>query len=613
MISPLNNIIKSSTTAKAILERRERMSNALLLFRPTLKQELFFRAMTQDQLLEVAVTGLNRGGKSVAVAVWFAAVVLDEPVTMRNGEKLHMRPRRWAGENLLCWAVGYDWTHNGETMYRLLFEPGLFAIIKDKKTGEYRSYDPTIPGDLARKSERKKAPALIHPSKVDEDSWAWESKKDRQLKSIRLKGDGTRVVFYASTGEVAAGNPVHVIWVDEKIQADSHYPEWLMRLVDHEGRLLWSCWPMLGGSGAFAALMERAEEQQEAAESVPPTAISFTFGEKDNPYTDNATRQAALATMDEEEAAARGKGISSISRWLMYPSFSLSIHRVMGENPEGDDALAAEIRRTNGIPADWTRYLILDPGHANCALLKVAIPPPLFGMIEDDRGRQIAAFVIPYWEYYFHYIDAHDVASNVAADSRLEVFEDFTCDAHAYRTTPMGMAGTTIGQNYERAFAKSGLRCQRRGATFSMGGDDTLLRANMLRSLMRIVPIRGDGIGPGKTNVIQAPRLRLLNLFRDGQNIQCCPLLARQLSRVRRGKDADNNPTDKKADRQKPHDLVDCAEYTAIKEDLDYVPGRSTSPKPLTLMELVRGEMKRLGIVSQPKEESVYCGAGRPV
>lgn len=556
-------------TAKALLERKNRANSALRMFRPTPKQEQFFRTMTMDQILEAAVTGRNRGGKSVAVAVWFASVVLDEPITMRNGDKLHMRPERWRGDELLCWLVGYDWKHIGETLYRLLFRPGLFKVISDK--GVLRSYNPET--DSHRKRERQPSPPLILESMVEEDSWSWESKKDRQLQSVKLKKDGTRLVFYASTGEVAAGNPVHVIWIDEKIQADSHYAEWLMRLVDYEGRLVWSSWPTLMPTGVFSSLLSRAREQESMKE--PPTAVKFEFRLGDNPYTENATLKAAMGAMSEEEAAARGDGQIQEGRWLMYPRFSAYTHRVMSDEASGDDDLAKAIRQLGGIPGDWTRYFILDPGTANCGALKVAIPPPKFGY-----------FVVPYQEYYFHYKDAGEVASIVAASSEGEIFEDFIIDNHAGRQTPMGFSGT-IAENYEKEFKKAKLVCQRRGAHFRPGDDNPEMRQAKLSGLMNI----GSN---GK------PRLRIHN----------CHVLVKQLSEYRRKPDPLGNPTDKPADYQKI-DVAQCLEYAAAMDDLVYVPSKSKVTEQPSLVTMLKDLMKQHGITPQQLENSVHCGPGR--
>jgi len=555
--------------AKALLERKGRLVSALAMFRPTLKQDEFFRAMTADQLLEIAVTGRNRGGKSVAVAVWFASVVLDEPVTMRNGDKLFMRPERWRGQELLCWLVGYDWKHNGETIYRLLFRAGLFKIIRD--AGQWRSFDPVL--DKERKADCKPAPPLIPESAVVPESWSWESKKDRQLQSVALKKDGTRLVFYASTGEVAAGNPVHVIWVDEKINSDGHYAEWLMRLVDYDGRIAWSSWPTLSPSGVFSQILERATDQRDSA--LPPTTLAFAFRKGDNPYTENATLDTALATMTEEEAAARGDGVVDIGRWMVYPRFSAHVHRVMGDDPSGDDPLAKAIREKNSIPLDWTRYLILDPGTENCGIIKVAVPP-----------QKLGNFVVPYWEYYLHRKDADEVIRIVKEDSAGEVFEDFVIDWHAGRITPMNFSGS-IKDNFEKSLSKFGFRNQRRGAHFRFSDDNVLIRRAKLNGMMNCTE-KGY------------PRLRIMN----------CPQLVLQLSRCRLSKDPLGNPTEERYKYQK-NDLVDCMEYAATMDDMIYVPSRSQAPETQNLVTILRSMMKQYGIKPEQVPQTVFCGPGR--
>lgn len=591
----------SQLGAKALVAYKNRMVNAMAMFRPTVAQERFFRAMAASHTVtEVAVTGRNRGGKSVSLAVWFASVVMDVPVTMRNGEKLHMRPERWRGEELLVWLVGYDWKHNGETLYRLLFRPGLFKIIQDPKTGLFRSFDPTNPLDVGRENQRRPSPPLIPESVQDLESRSWESRKDRQLQSVTLKKDGTRLVFYASTGEVAAGNPVHVIWVDEKISSDSYYPEWLMRLVDYQGRIVWSSWPTLSPSGAFAELLGRADDQKDQPN---PRALSFQFRKGDNPYTENETLDYALSTMSDEEAAARGDGESNISRWLIYPRFSPDLHRAYGEKRDGDDLLARVLRENNGMPpSDWTRYGILDPGNVNCAFLKIAIPPPSFGTIIVN-GEQTSAFVVAYKEYYFHYKTAAECAEIIAADSEGEVFEDITCDAHAYRITPMGMAGTTVGRLYEDAFIQWKLTSNRRGTSFSLGGDDVAVRQANLNGWMNIRPVTVKQYQSPTAVIVEAPRLRIVAAN--------CPVLIKHLGKMKRKKDQHDQPMDVMADHQQV-DMAVALEYAAIKRDLIYVPVISKTPETMDLKSIATHFQNRYGGVPARQDSSIYIGAGAP-
>lgn len=587
---------------RAIIKRRDRMVSALALFRPLPRQEEFFRRMAKGGVLECAVTGMNRGGKSICVAVWFASLVLGVPVTMRNGDKLHMRPEHWFKEELLCWVVGCDWKHIGETIYRLLFTSRhKLRMIKDK--GEWIAYDATNPDHKARVRETKPMPPLIERSQWVPESESWESRKDCQLRSVQLL-NGTRLVFYASTGQVAAGNAVHAIWIDEKIEIDSHYPEWQMRVSDESGMIVWSSWPAIDASENFMALLDRAEEE---ADKNPesPRAVNFRFRRGDNPFTENDAKDYFLGTMSEEEAAARGDGISNAASRLMYMKFSPVVHRALGLDPENDDALARAIRETGGIPHDWTRYMFLDPGSAHPAVLKIAIPPPSFGQTEDAirLGISESAFVVPYGEYYPPNKDAFELAALVAADSKGEIFEDFTADWHAFRTTPMGF-GMTVEEQYVAAWRKNRLECQRHGSNFSLGSDNVQVRIRLLSGLMNVIPIFGPNdakIGPKGASIVMSARLRIHN----------CPILMHQLQKYRRAIDANKNPTDDPAKHQNI-DLAVNLEYAAAKPDMKYVAGRYQPRKLTDLTTLVKGAMKQFGVRQSSRDDSVYCGAGRP-
>lgn len=597
---------------------KEEKNSALELFRPNPKQEQFLKVLidgvNRGTLNEVAVTGPNRVGKTVMVAVWLAAMAQDKPIILADGTRLSVRPKRWGDDQLLLWIVGYNWRHNGENIYPKLFKPGLFHLLPEKGTlNKWRVYDPSNPEDEKRRDERRAAPPLIPASNLDDELTSYASKKDNELQSVELKENGTRIVFYASTGDVAQGMPVNLIWIDEEIAIDDHYTEWQTRVGDTDGAIVWTGWPTLSVGNAFSELQERADQQVGQEQ---PRSICFRFEDGDNKYTNTSTRKYMLGTMSEEEYAARGLGRSDSSRWLMYPQFSQHIHRAYGQDPTGDDALAAAlrgeavdgIRKTMPIPNDWTRYIILDPGHANCGVLKIAIPPPSFGMlIGGERSARMPAFVVPYKEYYLHFKSADQVAEIVAADSDGEVFEDIVCDAHAYCQTPMGMAGTTIGGWYERAFRERGLRSQRRGSSFSMGGDDVAVRQNMLRSMMSLHRINSREAGPNKRDAWDSPRLRIVT--------ETCPNLIRQLSKYRRAKDSNDQPTDRAARDQKI-DLAVCLEYAAIKSDLIYVPVVIKSPEVPSLNSMVNG-LLRTRFASAPlnrgNDGQIYCGPGRPV
>lgn len=233
----------------------------LSLFRPTATQDRFLRAMARGDWDECGAHGLSRSGTTVAMAVWFASMVLDQPVIMRNGDRLHMRPRRWAGQELTCWAVGYDCRHIGKVMYRALFETGLFQIIRGENGWEI--YRPDNPEHRHRKADRIPAPPLISGRDIIPVSWSWESRKDFVPRSVRMKGDGTKIVFHQSTRDIPAGDPIHAVWIDQKLSRDADYAELLIRTVDHDGYVVWS-YNRNSDSPSFASLCERATRSNSA-------------------------------------------------------------------------------------------------------------------------------------------------------------------------------------------------------------------------------------------------------------------------------------------------------------------------------------------------------------
>lgn len=562
--------------AKVMLDQKAKLVNALSLFRPTEQQEAFVRQFAKDGGLEFLVGGGQRSGKTVVTACCIAALCLNEPITFLDGTKIHLRPERWRSEGLKLWLVGYDHKHIGKTLHRVLLRPNLFRVIRDQKTGRWRTWNPLLAEDKDSFNLTRPSPPLIRESQIvgGKEGISWENKKERQVSSFELL-DGTRLEFFASTGAMPTGDPAHVIWCDERLEDDAWISELLMRLADHRGRFVWTSWPGVVPSSALSELEERA-----ATQLGKPNAKSFCFlfNGDENPYTDSEHRDAILATMDEDTKKARGQGVLNTDRWRVYPRYSRYIHRVLGPDPEGDDKLAKAVRKINGIPPDWTRYLILDPGTANPAVLFVAVPPP-------DLGD----FIVPYDELYPHYSDAEKIATLIAAKTRGQIFEDFIADSHASRQTPMGFSGT-IGQNYSNAFRKENLRCRRQGSNFSYGSDDVATRIQVLQSTMTI---RTDG----------TPKLRILG----------CPLLSRQIEQYKWGIDPKKNPTDKPAPYQKI-DLVNCAEYLVSRSDCGYVkPPMSTKEDFRSPAAIMLSVAKQMGLDKpKPKGESVYCGAGAP-
>lgn len=572
----------TSIQAKAILAAKEKFASVTELFRPTEQQEEVIRTFEKDDILELLLGGGNRAGKSLTAAMMLRSLILNEPIIFRDGSKHYMRPERWRNEPLKIWIVGFDWDHIGKTLHRLLFKKGAFRVFRDDTTGKWRAWDPDNPAEP--KSKTRFAPALIRPTDIidGEDGMSWENKKESQVSSFNAVHDETRVEFFPSTGAIPQGDPANVIWIDEKVNDEKWLAELRMRLIDFEGRMLWTAWPDTAPSDEMSALEDRAKDQAGKPEQF---SYHITLRGSDNPYTKSKHRDRIMSTLDEDQRAARDEGVMNKDRWRIYPRFSKYIHRVYGPDPAKDDALAKIVRATGGIPANWTRYLILDPGTAHPAVLFVTVPPPIFGN-----------YVVPYDELYLPYTSAKPLAqacaakAGITAESSGDVFEEFIADFHALRQTPMGFDGT-IGENYEKEFAAVKLGSRRRGSRFTPGSDNVIVRIMRVQGMLN-----ADTKG--------FPRLRILG----------CPHLVRQLENSRWGKNPKGDPTDKPADHQKI-DVVQCLEYFGSRDDCGYFeppPVKTLSNRSMASVKKTITNLLGMTNPKQDKVRSVTCGAGEP-
>lgn len=567
----------SSIAAKVIEDEKERRSNAIAMFRPTEQQEPFVRQFAKDGGLEYLLGGGNRSGKTVLASVCISALCMNQSITLRDGTKIQMRPERWRKEAVLCWCIGFDHKHCGTVLFRALFKPGLFRVIRDQKSGQWRAWDPTNPEDKDLFHITRPSPPLIRMSDIlgGAKGISWENKKENQISSCQLAHDGTKIQFYASTGARPQGSACHAIWLDERLDTDTWYPELLMRLPDYRGKLVWTSWPDTHPSSALSDLEKRATDQLGHENA---TAFAFKLKGSENPYTASSHRDAILATMDEDTRKARDEGSLNMDRWRVYPRFSRFIHRAMGPDAESDDKLAKAIRKINGIPPDWTRYMIFDPGTANPGVLFVAVPPIEFG-----------DYVVPYDELYPHYQNAEQIAKLIKGKVAGQYFEDFIADAHACRQTPMGFAGT-VGENYEKYLAQEKLTCRRHGSHFSYGDDAPLPRIMKTQGSMNI---RSCG----------TPRLRILG----------CPQLCGQLEVYKWAADPKGNPIDKPYEYQKV-DLAVCLEYFFSRGDCTYVKRANATPEDRRSPASVSAAINQfLGVSPKKKDNSVFCGAGIPI
>jgi len=388
---------------------------------------------------------------------------------------------------------------------------------------------------------RKPAPPLIPPSEIAD--WSWEKKSEFQFSMCRLH-NGTEIYAFASSAPVKAGDPVDEIFIDEEIRFPGHYAEWQARIPDRNGRIFWSSWPA-HLNPALLELSRRCQQQEKElseGDRDRVTAKEFRLRFSDNPFFTKQQVEDTLAGWSETEQVPRDLGEFQTDSIRLYGDFDEDIHRVDYKDKSQDDEISRILRSRNWVPpADWTRYLILDPGTARPAILNMTIPTP--DLWEDDREVHVA-----YREIYKPRMDAYDLAREVKRDEDGFVIQQFIIDGQASRQTPMGFSGT-VGENYSDAFAEHGLSSvQFPGSGFIPGDPNKAARSFALRSMMRILP-------SGR------PAFRIV--------ASKCPALIEQLKYTVRHVTKDEEK-DEPAPNQRI-DVLQCAEYYASRSPV-FVP-----------------------------------------
>ena len=444
-----------------LAEKNRREMMAIRLYRPMPSQVPFHMSRASERI----VTGGVRGGKTTSAVLEVASAALGIPLTAPDGTTI---PNHYPKRPLLIWVIGYNETHIA-TIYKYLFRPGMFKIIRDKADGRWRSWNPSDPADLARESETKQSPPLIPEEYVKE--WAWVNKAGRIFGTCRLT-NGTEIRAFTSAGQPGKGVPVDVIWIDEDIEIPSHVEEWQSRLSDVRGRLIWSAWPH-DRNVAIGLMRQRATDQ---LNRVNPDVQEFVLAFSKNPYIpidEKRKRLEGWAAAGEAVLRSRDLGESSRDLQRVYPAFDIAVHGT--PRKAGPDELELALAANDWVvPAYWTRYLALDPGHANAAVVFGAVPPP-----------EIGKFLLIYDEVFAQRCDAEALASMVAEKAMNTTFHAFIIDAHAGRQTVMG-GGKRVIEFYREAFENFGLKSTLTEFGFLPGSDDIQARNMVVRGWMNL-------------------------------------------------------------------------------------------------------------------------------
>ena len=435
----------------------------------------------QDFLLSTAMFRLLRGGnqsgKSVTAAMEFASAARGIPLRGHDGKPLPMKFP--TDRPLILWVVGYDEDHIGRKIHTLLFKAGAYRIIKDRQTGHWRAWCPWHADDQSRKKECKPAPPLIPASTIQ--SWAWENKAQRVFRICTLKPraewgtqfpEGTEIRAMSSRAKAKQGDQVDGIWVDEDVEDPEHINEYRVRIADRSGFFWWSAFPH-SANDALVTMTEQAEEQsRDERPETTETVLRF----RDNPYIGEREKAAVIAGWGEIEALSRDEGHYQTANTLMYPAFGRTAHGLplpAFETHKHKRAICDVLEARGWTPPEnWTRYMVLDPGHSQAAVLFAAVPTPEFG-----------DYVVIYDELYPRQKNADELAKLIAPKMAGPQFQAFIIDSHAARQTLIGV-GKTIGDQYADAFGRLGIRSVVTGNRFLMGSDNVGGRLGDVRAML---------------------------------------------------------------------------------------------------------------------------------
>lgn len=488
----LNDVLK---------ELASRRREALRLYTPYPNQEAFHASRAKKKL----AVGGNRGGKTLVCAAEIGrALTHSDPHS-----KYPDRPMRWI-------FVGKDLIHCSKVMYRKLFKPGAFPILRDLESGEWRAFNPAT--DLDREKECSDARPFV-PARFIK-SISWENKKEETARTVKLV-DGTECTFFSGEGEPPQGWDVDGVWLDEEIGHPKWFSEMVPRLVDKGGVLIWSFTPQIGSPSAYD-LMNQADLM--AADPDAPVQ-KFFFNIDTNTYISEERREAFKADMahDEEEYRVRVEGKSALEGQRIYGEFAPhGVHRCP----------------TFVVPDDWTRYVFVDPGRQVAAALFVAVPSP---RSEYSRHRAVV-----YDEIYHKKANAETMARLVKQHVGDTWIQEWVIDGHCGRQHEIG-SGKDVQTQYTEAFVAAGLS-QNGFKGFQWGADDLDAGILAVKGMLQV----SDGY---PRFIFMTEQLRWLKWEAERY-------ANKKLSRV-------NIVTDKP---EKRHDhLMDCLRYAAM-HNLRYVP-----------------------------------------
>lgn len=431
---------------EALYELARRRSESLRIYEALPNQVAFHESRAGERILRGSV----RAGKTLPAAVEVArAVTGRDPFS------------KYPARDGRCYIVGPNEDHLADVIWKKLCRSGPFKMLRDSKSGAWRPFRPWIPEDVAREKEAKPAPPLIPNRYISEI--AWEDKKRGVPRLLRLTS-GWEVTFFTANMAPQRGVDVDLVWFDEEIASETWYSEMSARLLDREGRFIWSAAPQTGTQDLYE-IHKRCQAQQHLPRE-KRTAEEFEMLLSVNPYIKETQKKLLAQKLDADQHRVLIEGQYAYLSYLIYPEFMVSRHGI----------------NSFPLPANWSYYMLVDTGRQVAGSLFFVVPPDEFKETVEIGGKKVrlGGKKICFDEVYLKSASASSWGDIVAPKIRTRNFISFIIDHQGARQSDIG-SGKTVEDQYSDALLANGVT-SRYGRGFLWGSTDVKGRLSKFRS-----------------------------------------------------------------------------------------------------------------------------------
>lgn len=477
----------SDMVTAAIRESINREREAMRVYRPGNEKQLRVNASPASTLI---VSGLNRSGKTVCSIIEFASRITGERLCGLDNSEIPARfPVPDGKRKYVYWLIGYNLDHIGQTFYRVLFEPGLFDVICDDK-GKWVAFNENDPWHRQNADRKVPCEPVIPSRLINHDTWTWNAQGGGKAKncfsSVELLNGAVIYAFPSTTPQPKQGDPVDGILVDEDVAYGNHVPEYIARLADRGGWFMWPAWPH-DDNYVLTNMIRGCEVKMDEGDS-RFEAVRLTM--VDNPFFSDAKKQLQVdrfSMLGDEAMDSRVHGILGHDRRKMYDfnpmEHGISSPMILRPVPELDDltprgALQRVYRDSGRFPAEWTRYLGIDPSTQRSAVLFGVVPPP------EVKGVAVPPSLIIEGEVVLKRCTPTHLAMAVKEQMANRNYEAFVIDRNFGRQKHFAANGVAAWDVLAKEFKKHGVASRMTQNYFVPGNNQVLQRQETVRNLL---------------------------------------------------------------------------------------------------------------------------------